>query len=121
MCLLASLHQVTTPKPVPRREGSQEETPLAIELRAVNKRYGSLVALDGVSFALWPGEIFGLLGPNGAGKTTIIRLLTTPADGRMPDSGRAIRQGACTKRIAFGGVWPKIVSRLLDMRGCEKR
>lgn len=39
------------------------------------KRYGSVVGVDGVSFAVEPGEIFGFLGPNGAGKTTTIRLV----------------------------------------------
>lgn len=39
------------------------------------KRYGAVVGVDGVSFAVEPGEIFGFLGPNGAGKTTTIRLV----------------------------------------------
>ncbi len=48
--------------------------------------YGELVAVDGVSFAVAPGEVFGVLGPNGAGKSTTIKLLTgqlTPAAGRV--------------------------------------
>jgi ABC-type multidrug transport system ATPase subunit len=48
--------------------------------------YGDLVAVDGVSFSVAPGEIFGVLGPNGAGKSTTIKLLTgqlTPASGRI--------------------------------------
>ncbi|WP_028061449.1 ABC transporter ATP-binding protein [Candidatus Solirubrobacter pratensis] len=48
----------------------------AIEADGVGKRYGSLVALDGLTFSAHPGEVLGLLGPNGAGKTTCIRVLT---------------------------------------------
>ncbi|MBN1148503.1 MAG: ATP-binding cassette domain-containing protein [Anaerolineales bacterium] len=46
-----------------------------IELKHVTRRFGELVALDGLSFEVGRGEIFGLLGPNGAGKTTAINLI----------------------------------------------
>jgi ABC-2 type transport system ATP-binding protein len=49
----------------------------AVEAHGVEKRYGSLVAVDDLSFEAKPGEILGVLGPNGAGKTTAIRVLTT--------------------------------------------
>jgi ABC-2 type transport system ATP-binding protein len=49
----------------------------AVEARGVEKRYGSLVAVAGLSFEAAEGEILGVLGPNGAGKTTAIRVLTT--------------------------------------------
>jgi len=49
----------------------------AIEAVGVCRRYGSLVAVDELSFAAGEGEILGVLGPNGAGKTTAIRVLTT--------------------------------------------
>lgn len=48
-----------------------------VEAHGVRKEYGSLVALDDLSFAVEAGEILGVLGPNGAGKTTAIRVLTT--------------------------------------------
>jgi ABC-2 type transport system ATP-binding protein len=57
-----------------------------IEARALKKQYGDVQALDGLSFAVAPGTIFGLLGPNGAGKSTTVKLLTTLA---RPDSGEA--------------------------------
>jgi ABC-2 type transport system ATP-binding protein len=48
----------------------------AIEVAGLSKRYGSVRALDDVSFSVAPGEVFGYLGPNGAGKTTTLRILT---------------------------------------------
>ena len=47
----------------------------AIDVQGVEKRYGKLTALDGVSVSVEPGEFFALLGPNGAGKTTLITAL----------------------------------------------
>jgi ABC-2 type transport system ATP-binding protein len=47
----------------------------AIETEALSKRYGRHRGIEGVSFAVQPGEVFGFLGPNGAGKTTTIRTL----------------------------------------------
>ena len=49
----------------------------AIEVRNIVKRFGDFTAVNGVSFTVGNGEIFGLLGPNGAGKSTLIRMLTT--------------------------------------------
>ena len=48
----------------------------AIEVRDLVRRFGSFTAVDRVSFAIQPGEVFGFLGPNGAGKTTVIKVLT---------------------------------------------
>lgn len=56
----------------------------AIEVKGISKTFGSLRAVDDVSFEVYPGEIFGLLGPNGAGKTTSIRMIL---DIFKPDSG----------------------------------
>src|SRR5450755_49961 len=49
----------------------------AIIVEGLQKRFGSVVALDGVDFAVPTGTVLGLLGPNGAGKTTAVRILTT--------------------------------------------
>ena len=51
--------------------------PNAIEVENIVKKYGDFTAVDGVSFQVKEGEIFGLLGPNGAGKSTLIRMMTT--------------------------------------------
>jgi ABC-2 type transport system ATP-binding protein len=62
----------------------------AIVCEGLVKRYGDVVALDGLDLAVAPGSIFGFLGPNGAGKTTAVRLLTGLA---RPTAGRAIVGG----------------------------
>ncbi len=46
-----------------------------IEARDLEKRYGSVTAVAGISFDVYRGESFGILGPNGAGKTTTIRMI----------------------------------------------
>lgn len=61
----------------------------------LTKSYGTVKALDGVSFAVRRGEIFGLIGPDGAGKTTLFRLLTTLL---RPDSGGAVVAGFDVER-----------------------
>jgi ABC-2 type transport system ATP-binding protein len=57
-----------------------------IEATELKKDYGEVRALDGLSFTVAPGTIFGLLGPNGAGKSTTVKVLTTLA---RPDAGAA--------------------------------
>ena len=46
-----------------------------LELRDLARRYGDVVALDGISFSVQAGQMFGFVGPNGAGKTTTMRIV----------------------------------------------
>ena len=59
-------------------------TPAVIRVDAIRKTYGQTVAVDEVSFEVWPGETFGLIGPNGAGKTTTMECVEGL---RAPDRG----------------------------------
>ncbi|HSQ82826.1 MAG TPA: ATP-binding cassette domain-containing protein [Casimicrobiaceae bacterium] len=87
-----------------------------IEVRNLHKRFGKVVAVDGVSFIARDGEITGLLGPNGAGKTTTLRCLYTLM---QPDRGEILIDGidAAADPVAVRrrlGVLP-------DARGIYKR
>ena len=62
----------------------------AIVVEDLRKQYKAVQALDGISFSVREGEVFGLLGPNGAGKSTTVRVLTTLT---RPDSGSATVAG----------------------------
>ena len=68
-----------------------------IDVQDVRKSYGDVRAVDGVSFHVAPGEIFGLLGPNGAGKTTTMEMLEGL---HPPDSGRLTVLGLDVSRRA---------------------
>ncbi|MDG9673515.1 ABC transporter ATP-binding protein [Micromonospora sp. DH14] len=68
-----------------------------IEVTRLHKRYGDLVAVDEVSFAVEAGEIFGVLGPNGAGKTTTVECV---AGLRVPDGGGVSVLGLDPRRDA---------------------
>ena len=48
---------------------------LPLEARGLVKRYGTVVAVDGVDLTVHAGDVYGFLGPNGAGKTTAMRIL----------------------------------------------
>lgn len=67
----------------------------------LERRFGGLVALQGVSFEVEEGEIFGLIGPNGAGKTTLFNLLSgllTPSQGQIFYQGLEITRWPTWKR-----------------------
>ncbi|MCS6937135.1 MAG: ATP-binding cassette domain-containing protein [Candidatus Bipolaricaulota bacterium] len=66
-----------------------------IEVKDLRKSFGKFVAVDGLSFSVKPGEIFGLLGPNGAGKTTTLRMISTVL---KPDAGLITVNGYDARR-----------------------
>jgi ABC-2 type transport system ATP-binding protein len=68
-----------------------------ITAKGLVKRYGSLVAVDDISFTVEAGEVFGMLGPNGAGKTTTMEMLEGL---RVPDAGSATVLGSDVVRDA---------------------
>lgn len=64
-----------------------------LQIRDATRRYGGVMAVQDISFDVYPGEILGLIGPNGAGKTTLINLITgtaKPTRGTITFAGRAI-------------------------------
>ena len=79
----------------PERSGRIERVTNPIEAEGLVRRFGDIVAVDGVDLVVEQGEIFGFLGPNGAGKSTIVRMLTTllrPTAGTARVAG--LRRGA---------------------------
>jgi ABC-2 type transport system ATP-binding protein len=109
-----------------------------IDVENLVKHYGPVRAVDGVSFAVQPGEVVGLLGPNGAGKSTTLRVLTgylPSTAGRVRVADRDIRQNPIEARARVGylsesnplyeslGVWEslEITAGLRGFSGGEAR
>ncbi len=89
----------------------------AIEVMEVTKYYGGFKALDGVSFKVREGVVFGLLGPNGAGKTTLLRILATllkPSAGTARVAGYDVLEQPMEVRRRIGylpedtGIYPRM-------------
>jgi len=89
----------------------------AIEVQSIVKKFGDFTAVNGISFAVEDGEIFGLLGPNGAGKSTLIRMLVTLLP---PTAGTAVVNGFDIRKQADGvrqsiGVIPQAMTSDLEL------
>jgi branched-chain amino acid transport system permease protein len=95
--------------PLPRRTyapGSSDVSKPLLQVEQITRRFGGLVAVNDISFAVKSGEILGLIGPNGAGKTTLFNLITGVL---KPDGGRIMLEGTditalSVRRIAAKGV-----------------
>ena len=89
-----------------RAENVRKTFTLSRKQRAIEKsKTGKKVALDGLSFTAYEGEIYGLLGPNGAGKTTMLRILATlirPDEGDARIAGRSVLKEPDAVRSSIG-------------------
>lgn len=78
-----------------------------IRVEQLTKRYGSVTAVDGISFSVGPGEVLGLVGPNGAGKTTTLRCLAgiiAPSSGTVALAGHDIVTDPVAARRALAFI-----------------
>jgi ABC-2 type transport system ATP-binding protein len=97
---------------------------LAIEAAGLRKRYGSVVALDGVDLQAKTGIVLGLLGPNGAGKTTAVRILTTllePDEGTARVAGVDVlgEPGRLRERVGLAGQYAAVDENLSGFENLE--
>lgn len=116
-------------------EAARRDQPVLV-VQGLDKSFGDLVAVDGVSFEIGHGETYGLLGPNGAGKTTAIAMITglLPADGgHVTVAGIPMARGAVAAKRHIGlvpqelAIYPELSARenlsffgrLQGMRGAE--
>ncbi len=93
----------------------------AIEVEKIRKCFGEFTAVDGLSFSVEYGEIFGLLGPNGAGKSTLIRMLTTlvpPTSGTARINGFDVSSASGKVRRSIG-VIPQAMTSDMDLTAEE--
>ena len=92
-----------------------------IDVKQLTKYYGGFLAVDGISFRVKKGEIFGFLGPNGAGKTTTIRMLTgilKPSKGKIRIFG--LDAGKDMLRIKENiGVVPEMANPYIDLTAMQ--
>src|SRR5262245_5092387 len=83
----------------------------AVEVDGLVKRFGDFTAVDGISFSVEPGELFGFLGPNGAGKTTTISVLCTlmhPSGGEARVAGHDVVEARNEVRSSIGLVFQEV-------------
>jgi ABC-2 type transport system ATP-binding protein len=97
------------------------ENHVVIAAENLSRRFGDLVAVEGLNLAIQQREIFGLVGPDGAGKTTTLRMLAsimTPTDGRASIAGHdTVREGEAVKRCI--GYMPQQFSLYGDLSVAE--
>lgn len=110
------------------------DTPLAVRARGITKRFGEVIALDGVDLDVAPGRIHGVAGPNGAGKTTLLGMLlglTVPDSGSIEILGTPVSRALAAPEGVAGfvdgpGLYPALTARrnlavLAALRGRDAR
>lgn len=93
----------------------------AIEVQDLRKNYGDLEAVKGISFQVYPGEVFSLLGPNGAGKTTTISMISCllqPNEGDAKVMGYSIKSNPQAAKACIGVV-PQEIAVYEDLSARE--
>src|SRR5438309_6150013 len=101
--------------------GSRGLTESVLLCRNLRKRFGDLVAVDGVGFEIAAGETYGLLGPNGAGKTTTVSMicgLLDANDGEVVVAGRPVDTKSTDAKAAIGYV-PQDIALYPDLTATE--
>jgi putative spermidine/putrescine transport system ATP-binding protein len=83
----------TVPEPGP---SALPTAPVAVRLEGVEKRYGDVVAVDGIDLDVRDGEFFSMLGPSGSGKTTMLRMI---AGFELPTAGRVLLHGTDVTKV----------------------
>jgi ABC-2 type transport system ATP-binding protein len=105
------------PRDPARRDGTPGARVPILAVEDLKKSYGTVAAVDGVSFQVAPGEIVGLLGPNGAGKTTTINMILgvlSPTSGAIRIDGLdlARRRSEALQRTNFAAVYAPLPGNL---------
>src|SRR5690348_17347496 len=101
--------------------GMHDASSPVVETTDLVRRFGPVIAVNGVSFRVEAGEIFGLIGPNGAGKSTLIKMLTTllpPTSGNARVAGYDVVTQAAQVRRHIGYV-PQLLSSDRELTGYE--
>ena len=97
--------------------GMKSDSNLAMEVNDLTKRYGQIIAVDHISFAVKKGELFGFLGPNGAGKTTTIRMLTGVIGSDEGSASILGYKAGSLKAKQATGVLPEMANAYPDLSG----
>ena len=108
--------EVSLTHALPLETSIPARTDALVSVRGLTRRFGERTAVDGISFTIGRGEIFGLLGPNGAGKSTVVNMLSTylpPDGGEALIAGHPLRDTMKVRRLI--GVVPQELALYDDL------